>query len=305
MVVAERDRLPDPVAGVAKIPGAGSARAMRVEVLRAFGHRRIALVGLVILTVAALTAVAAPLIAPYDPTAFHPTDRFAPPGSAYLLGTDDTGRDLLSRMLYGARISLSVAVIATLIALAVGVSLGLLAGYIGGPVDTVVMRVLDGFLAIPPILLALTLVTALGPGVTKVTIAIGVQGIPLAARLARALALVEKNKDYVLAARSIGGRDVYILRRAILPNCFSPIIVMASLLAANAILQEAALSFLGFGPRPPAASWGSLLQSGYNFMSHSIWFVTFPGIAIFLVVWSLNVVGDALRDGLDPRLRGM
>jgi peptide/nickel transport system permease protein len=275
------------------------------EALRSVVRRRTALVGLVIIVLTVLAAVAAPIVAPYDPTEMHARSRFAAPGLDFLLGTDEAGRDLLSRMLYGAQISIAVAFAATSLALLLGVPMGMVAGYAGGWLDDLLMRILDALLAIPAILLALTLVTALGPGVAQVTVAIGVLGVPVTARIARASVLAEMHKDYVLAARSAGAGTPHILRRVLLPNALSPLLVMASVLAANAILLEAALSFLGFGPRPPEASWGSLLQAGYQVMDHSVWFVTFPGLAIFLLVWSFNVLGDALRDGLDPRLRSM
>ena len=275
------------------------------EALRSVVRRRTALVGLVIIVLTVLAALAAPVVAPYDPTEMHARSRFAAPGLDFLLGTDEAGRDLLSRMLYGAQISIAVAFAATSLALLLGVPMGMVAGYAGGWLDDLLMRILDALLAIPAILLALTLVTALGPGVAQVTVAIGVLGVPVTARIARASVLAEMHKDYVLAARSAGAGTPHILRSVLLPNALSPLLVMASVLAANAILLEAALSFLGFGPRPPEASWGSLLQAGYQVMDHSVWFVTFPGLAIFLLVWSFNVLGDALRDGLDPRLRSM
>jgi peptide/nickel transport system permease protein len=289
--------------------GAGTLRAAPMlpgalgEALYSILRRRTALTGLAIIMLTVLAALAAPVLAPYDPAEMHARSRFASPGLDFLLGTDDAGRDLLSRMLYGAQISIAVVFAATSLALVVGVPMGMVAGYAGGWLDDLLMRILDALLAIPAVLFALTLVTALGPGVAQVMVAIGVLGVPVTARIARASVLAELHKDYVLAARSAGAGTPHILRRVLLPNALSPLLVMASVLAANAILLEAALSFLGFGPRPPEASWGSLLQSGYQVMDHSVWFVTFPGLAIFLLVWSFNVLGDALRDGLDPRQR--
>jgi peptide/nickel transport system permease protein len=165
------------------------------------------------------------------------------------------------------------------------------------------MRILDGFLAIPPILFALALLSMLGPNFVNVIIAVGVLGVPMTARITRAAVLAEKPRDYVLASRSIGATDSYVMWRVLLPNTMAPLIVVVSLLAANAILLEAALSFLGLGIQPPRASWGVLLQLGYGYMSHNIWYVIFPGMAIFVLVWALNMLGDALRDELDPRLR--
>jgi peptide/nickel transport system permease protein len=273
--------------------------------LHAIVRRKTALIGLLIVALVVVAAILAPQIAPFEPTKMHARDRLQGPSAEYWLGTDESGRDLFSRILYGARISAVAAASATALAMAVGIPIGLICGYRGGFVDDVLMRVLDGFLAIPPVLLALTLLAALGPSQINVIIAVGALGMPLTARITRASVLVERERDYTLAARAIGATDGYIMWRILLPNSLPPLIVTASLLAANAILLEAALSFLGLGVQPPRASWGVLLQLGYGYMSHSVWYVTFPGICIFLLVWSLNVLGDALRDGLDPRLRGL
>jgi ABC-type dipeptide/oligopeptide/nickel transport system permease subunit len=206
-------------------------------------------------------------------------------------------------LLHAARISLAVAFSAQLIALAIGVPLGLLAGYQRGLIDGVIMRFLDGFLAIPGILLALTIVGMFGTGVQYLLVAIGIINMPYVARITRAAVVVEREKDYVLAARAIGARDARIMLRTLLPNCLSPLIVQASLGVAIAILLEASLSFLGLGVQPPYASWGTLLQTGYSYIRLTAWYVTFPGLFIFATVWSLNVIGDVLRDALDPRLR--
>lgn len=291
-------------------PAVVSERAQRAtwrgwSALHAVTRRRTAFVGLIIVALVVVAAVLAPVIAPYPPTQMHARDRLQGPSGAYWLGTDESGRDLFSRLLYGARISAVAAAASTALALAIGVPVGLVAGYRGGRLDDVLMRILDGFLAIPPILLALTLLAALGPSQINVILAVGALGVPLSARITRAAVLVERERDYTLAARATGATDRYIMWRILLPNCLAPLIVTASLLAANAILLEAALSFLGLGVQPPAASWGVLLQIGYGYMSHSVWYVTFPGLCIFFLVWSLNVLGDALRDGLDPRLRGV
>jgi peptide/nickel transport system permease protein len=273
--------------------------------LRAIARRKTALVGLVILVLVVVAAIFAPQLAPFEPTKMHARDRLQGPSREYWLGTDESGRDLFSRILYGARISIVAASAATALALAAGIPIGLIGGYRGGFVDDALMRVLDGFLAIPPVLLALTLLAALGPSQFNVIVAMGALGMPLTARITRASVLVERERDYTFAARAMGASDGYIMWRILLPNSLPPLIVTASLLAANAILLEAALSFLGLGVQPPRASWGVLLQLGYGYMSHSVWYVTIPGICIFLLVWSLNVLGDALRDGLDPRLRGL
>ena len=275
-----------------------------IVAFRQIVRRRTALIGLIFVVVVTLAAIFAPVIAPYPPTEMHASDRLQGPSADYWFGTDESGRDLFTRILYGARFSIAAAVFSTGLALLLGVPIGLLAGYRSGLVDDVLMRILDGFLAIPPILLALTLLAALGPSLGNVILAVGALGMPLSARITRASVLVEREKDYTLAARSIGATDRYIMLRILLPNSLPPLIVTASLLAANAILLEAALSFLGLGVQPPRASWGVLLQLGYGYMSHNYWYVVIPGICIVLLVWSFNVIGDALRDGLDPRLRG-
>jgi ABC-type dipeptide/oligopeptide/nickel transport system permease subunit len=283
----------------------GRIGVRRPSLLRRLAGRKSAALALLLLAVMVVAGLLAPWIAPYPPTQMHARDRLTGPSLAYPMGTDESGRDLSSRVLFGARISLLAATAASALALCLGVPLGVVAGYRGGLTDDVLMRILDGFLAIPPILLALTVLTALGPGVTNAIVAIGLLGIPLTARVARAAVLVERGKDYVLAARTSGNTDFRLIHRELLPNIVPPLILMTSLLAANAILLEAALSFLGLGVQPPDASWGTLLQLGYGYLSHSVWYVTFPGLAICLAVWSLNVVGDALRDDLDPRLRGV
>src|SRR4051812_14229895 len=284
---------------------AGRASVRRPSLAQRLAARRSAALALILLALMVLAGVLAPVIAPYPPTQMHARDRLVGPSLTYPMGTDESGRDLFSRVLFGARISLLAALAASLLALGLGIPLGIAAGYRGGGTDDILMRILDGFLAIPPILLALTVLTALGPGVTNAIVAIGLLGIPLTARVARAAILVERGKEYVLAARTSGNSDFRLIRRELLPNIVPPVILMTSLLAANAILLEAALSFLGLGVQPPDASWGTLLQLGYGYLAHSIWYVTFPGLAICLAVWSLNVVGDALRDDLDPRLRGV
>jgi peptide/nickel transport system permease protein len=273
--------------------------------LQAIARRRTALLGLVIVVIVVVAAILAPVIAPYPPTEMNARDRLTGPSPSHWLGTDESGRDLYSRILYGARVSVVTATAATALAMLGGIPIGVIAGYRGGRLDSVLMRILDGFLAIPPILLALTLLAALGPNLVNVILAVGALGVPLTARIARASVLVERERDYTLAARAAGASDRYIMWRILLPSSLAPLIVTASLLAANAILLEAALSFLGLGVQPPAASWGMLLQLGYGYMSHSVWYVTIPGVCIFLLVWALNVLGDALRDGLDPRLRGL
>ena len=245
------------------------------------------------------------MIAPHDPLAINAKARFGGPSATYWLGSDELGRDLFSRILFGTRVSIVVGLSAVAITFLIGVPLGLIAGYRGRLTGDLIMRLMDVLLAIPGLLLALTLVATLGPSTVNATLAIGVMGVPGVARLTRAVVLVEGGLDYVLAARATGATDMRIALRTILPNCLPPLIVQASLTMAQAILIEAALSYIGLGVQPPWSSLGSLLYSGYGFISRSFSYITFPGLTIFLIVWSLNLLGDGLRDALDPRLRQM
>jgi peptide/nickel transport system permease protein len=260
-------------------------------------------VAALLLILIVLAAVAAPALAPYSPLEMHIPDRFSGPTFGYILGTDETGRDMLSLILYAARISLTISVTAETLAILLGVPLGVLAGYRGGLTDDVIMRALDGFLAFPGILLALTIVGMFGPQPQFLILALGIINTPYVARIMRAAVVGERGKDYVLAARALGATIPRIMFRNILPNCLSPLTVQASLGVAFAILTEASLSFLGLGVQPPAASWGTLLQVGYSYIRVTPWYVLFPGLFIFATVWSLSMLGDALRDALDPRLR--
>lgn len=260
-------------------------------------------IAMTLLAIMVLAAVAAPLIAPYDRYEQHIPDRFSPPSLKYLLGADETGRDILTLLLYAARISLLVAVVAEALAVSVGVPLGLLAGYRGGFIDSIIMRGLDGFLAIPGILLALTIVGMFGTEVRYLTLALAIINTPYVARIMRMTVVSERNREYVVAANVVGASTTRVMFRTLLPNCLSPLIVQASLGIAFAILTEASLSFLGLGVQPPQASWGTLLQVGYSYMRVTPWYVVFPGLFILATVWSLNILGDALRDALDPRLR--
>lgn len=241
----------------------------------------------------------APVIAPY------PYDRLAgpplsPPGGAFLLGTDEIGRDLLSRILYAGRISLGVGVGATSVAVAVGLSLGLVSGYFGGRVDSVIMRAMDGLLAFPALLLALAAVSVLGPSIRNIILAIGLVSVPIFARLVRASVLVFKQRDFVEASRAMGASDTRILAVTILPNCLPPLTVQFTLTFATAVLTEAGLSFLGLGVRPPAPSWGMMLNTGRNVMALAPLYPVAAGAAVFITVLSLNLIGDGLRDALDP-----
>ena len=258
-------------------------------------------VGLFLLIVA--VALFAPTIAPYDPSAVHVRDRLQLPSSGYLLGTDELGRDLLSRIIFGSRISLLVGVIAVGIAATAGILLGLVSAFYGGLVDSLVMRALDGVLAFPAVILALAIITALGPSAGNAMIAIGIVSIPTFARITRGNVLSLKEKEFVEAARACGATSPYLMLRVLLPNCLSPLLVQASVAFANAILTEAALSFLGLGVQPPTPSWGSMLDTGRKYLTQTPWYSFSAGAAIFAAVLSLNLLGDGLRDALDPRSR--
>ena len=227
------------------------------------------------------------------------------PSARYWLGTDDLGRDILSRIIFGARVSLMVGTIAIGIAAVAGVSLGLAAGFLGGRIDGLIMRVMDALLAFPAILLAIALMAVLGPSLENAMIAIGIISIPAFARITRANVLSLREKEFVEAARALGGGGLYLASVVILPNCLSPIIVQASLGVGNAILVEAALSFLGLGVQPPEPSWGSMLAFGRSLLGQAPWYATFSGLAIFVTVLALNFLGDGLREALDPRLRSV
>ena len=273
------------------------------RIVRTLFGSRTATIGAVLTLLLVLTALFAPWIAPYRQDEIHPIDSLMPPAAKYLLGTDDLGRDILSRIIFGARVSLMVGVIAIGIATVAGVSLGLAAGYLGGAIDSLIMRVMDALLAFPAILLAIALMAVLGPSLETAMIAIGVISVPAFARITRASVLSLREKEFIEASRALGAGDLYLAALVILPNCLSPIIVQASLGIGNAILVEAALSFLGLGVQPPNPSWGSMLAFGRSLLSQAPWYATFSGLAIFVTVLALNFVGDGLREALDPRLR--
>jgi peptide/nickel transport system permease protein len=280
-----------------------AARSTSREVVRALLTHKLALFGLVVLAALVVTAVAGRALAPYGPNAVDVVGRLEGPSLSHPFGTDELGRDVLSRVLVAARASLLVGLVSVGIALTAGVVLGLVAGFYGRWVDDVVMRVMDMLFAFPAILLAIAILAVLGPGVVNVMIAIGVVYTPIFARITRASVLSVREEVYVRAARSLGVGDLRLLRLHVLPNVLAPIIVQTSLSLAFAILSEAALSFLGLGVQPPDPSWGRMLLEGRGFVEQAWWMGVFPGIAIFVTVLSFNVVGDALRDALDPRQR--
>lgn len=262
-----------------------------------------ALLGLLILAVMALATALAPLIAPYDPLAVAPEAQLKPPSAAHWAGTDLFGRDVFSRLLFGGRVSLLVGVVAVLIASVPGTALGLIAGYYRGWIDGLTMRAMDLMLSFPGILLALGIVALLGPGLLNVMIAVGIAGIPSYTRLVRGSVLAVEKNLYVRAARIIGCQDGRILLRHILPNVLAPIVVLSTLDMAWAILNASSLSFLGLGAQPPTPEWGAMLSEGRGLMRQAPWITIAPGLAIMLTVLSVNLLGDGLRDALDPRLR--
>lgn len=267
------------------------------------------LAGLIIISIFAAAAIFAPFISPHDPVENALYDQLKPPvwdeggATKNLLGTDDLGRDILSRLIYGARVSLTLGVVSVGLALTLGSFLGAIAGYYKGWLDNLIMRFMDIILAFPHILLAIVIVAYLGPGLRNAMMAIGIINIPRFARIVRASVMDEFEKDYVTAARAVGARDRRVIFNAILPNCLAPMIVQASLGFGAAILDAAGLSFLGLGAQPPTPEWGAMIAEGRAMILRAWWVMTFPGIAILLGVLGFNLLGDGLRDALDPRLR--
>ena len=271
--------------------------------LRRLLRRKGAVLGLAVIALFVAAAVLAPLIAPYDPTAQSWTVVRKPPSWLHWFGTDDVGRDTLSRIIFGARASLLAGVISVCIAVGIGVPLGLTAGYLGGIVDALLSRLTDAMLACPYLILAIALAAFLGPSLGNAMIAIGIATTPIFLRLTRGQVLAVKVEDYVEAARAVGNPRWRIALVHILPNILPSLAVQASLSIAAAIIAEASLSFLGLGQQPPAPSWGSMLNSAQRFLSNAPWLAVWPGLAIFLTVMSFNLLGDGLRDALDPRER--
>lgn len=270
--------------------------------LRMVRRRRVIAVGAAILLLILAAAAAAGWLAPYDPLALNIPERLRPPERAHLFGTDDFGRDIFSRVLFGARLSLLVGVLVTVVAVSLGIVIGLITG--SSPrTDRILMRIMDGVMAFPDILLAIALMATLGPSVRNVVIALGFVYTPRVARVVRASALVIINQEYVEAARALGASRARILGRHILANSISPVIVQATFIAAYAMLGEAALSFLGVGVPPQVPTWGGIIAAGQIYLRQAAWISVFPGAAIILSVLALNLVGDGLRDFLDPRLR--
>lgn len=274
-----------------------------------FRQNRGAVVGLVLVVLFVIAAVFAPLFAPYDPAMMHDGVFTKPPAwtadgtTQYLFGTDDVGRDVLSRLIYGARVSMGVGIMVVFFSLTIGTLFGLLAGYVGGWVDAAIMRMTDILMALPSILLAIVVVTILGQNLTNAIIAVSVTVIPGFVRLVRAQVMVEKNRQYVVAAQSFGAGPFRQAFSNILPNCMAPVIVQGTLGFSDGILNVAALGFLGLGAKPPTAEWGTMLSDSRAFIESAPWLVTLPGLCILIVVLGFNLLGDGLRDALDPRLR--
>jgi peptide/nickel transport system permease protein len=275
----------------------------RARAWRKLKRRKSAMLGLVIIVVLVLAAVFAPWIAPFDPAKQSWTAVRKAPSLLNWFGTDESGRDMFSRVIYGARASMMAGVVSISIALGLGVPIGLMAAYRGGFIDTLVSRITDAMLAIPFLILAIALAAFLGPSLSNAMIAIGITATPIFVRLTRGQVLGVKVEDYVEAARSVGNPPIRIAFRHILPNIMPALLVQASLSIAAAIIAEASLSFLGLGQQPPAPSWGSMLNTAQRFLTQAPWMAIYPGLAIFLTVLSFNLLGDGLRDALDPRER--
>jgi peptide/nickel transport system permease protein len=269
---------------------------------RLFARNRTAIAGAAVVGLIVLATVLAPLIAPYAYSRQDFTQYLTPPSRAHLLGTDEQGRDVLSRVIYGGRLSLPIGIIAVAIAVVFGFLFGAPAGYFGTWVDAVIMRCMDVMLAFPTILLALAVITILGPGVINVMIAVGISSIPFYTRVIRSSVLSVKHTEYVMSARATGCSEVRIIARHVLPNSFAPVMVLATTGTAAAIITSAALSFVGLGAQPPVPEWGSMLNTGRDYLRHAPWMTTFPGLAIVVTVVAINLLGDGLRDALDPRL---
>jgi peptide/nickel transport system permease protein len=282
-----------PAAEVIETPGRRAWRRLK--------QRKGAMAGLAVIVIVVLAALLAPWIAPYDPIQQSWSAVRKAPSAAHWFGTDEVGRDVLARILYGARASLLAGVMSVGIAIGIGVPVGLAAGYMGGVVDAVISRLTDAMLACPFLILAIALAAFLGPSLSNAMIAIGVTATPIFVRLTRGQVLATKSEDYVEAARAVGNPHWRIAVRHILPNVMPQLLVQATLTVATAIIAEASLSFLGLGQQPPAPSWGSMLNTAQRFLANAPWMAIFPGLAIFVTVLSFNLLGDGFRDALDPR----
>ena len=280
------------------------AATLSADTWQRFRRNRLALAGLVVVVLLAVAAAGAPWLAPADPAKQSLIEKRARPGEKFLLGADEFGRDILSRIIYGSRVALVVGLLSVAIALGAGLALGCVAGFAGGWVDVLIMRGIEVLLAFPYLLLAIAVVAALGPGVLNTTIAVGIWGTPTVIRLVRGAVLTARESEYVTAARALGATAGRVLTLHVLRNILPSVIVYSTLFMANAILVEAALSFLGLGVPPPTPSWGLMVSSGRDFLLVAPHIATVPGVAIMVAVLGFNLLGDGLRDALDPRLRG-
>jgi peptide/nickel transport system permease protein len=279
-----------------------AASTLTAVALRQFRRSHVGLVGASLVAAFLVVTAAAPWLAPYDPVAADFANVLSPPTWAHPFGTDDIGRDILSRVVHGSRVSLQAGLFTVTVALAIGLPLGLVAGFVGGRVDDLIMRAIEVILSFPTLVLALGITAVLGPRLIHALFAIGIVFVPHFARLIRGQVLSVKENDFVTAARALGASDVRLMRRHVLPNCLAPILVQSSFSVAFAILTEAALSFLGLGTQPPTPSWGIMLSMGRGYLEQAPWLGAFPGLAIFLTVLGFNLLGDGIRDALDPRL---
>lgn len=270
---------------------------------RAFSRNSLTVIGAAIILMMILLGVLAPNLAPYDPDLPHLKDKLVPPSFKYLMGTDQFGRDVLSRILYGARVSLVVGAGGTAVAFIIGVACGAIAGYYGKWVDEGIMRIMDMIMAFPYIVLAIALVVLIGPSMLNLILVIGILRVPRFARVLRSSVISLKEEEFVVAARTVGQRSLRILLRHIMPNAIGPLLVLASLSIATAISAESALSFLGVGIQPPQSSWGTMLADGRRYILNAPWIATFPGLVLSLTILGYNLIGDGLRDALDPRTR--
>lgn len=280
-------------------------RSMTAEIWQRLKRNKMAMAGLLILVILILTAIFADVIADYDTkvVAQNMSIRLQGPSPQHWFGTDEFGRDIFARLIHGSRVSLVVGLISVSVSMVIGGIFGALAGYYGGRVDNVIMRIMDIFLAVPSILLAITIVAALGTSLINVMLAIGISGVPGFARIVRAAVMGVKDQEFVESSRAIGATSPTIIFREIIPNCMAPIIVQATLSVASAILSTASLSFIGLGVQPPDPEWGAMLSSGRGFLRDAVHITLFPGLAIVITILALNLLGDGLRDALDPRLK--
>ena len=272
--------------------------------LKAFNTNKTSWIGLVVFLIVVVAAILAPELAPFDPNDQNILEKLRAPTFEHWLGTDSFGRDTLSRLVYGARISLIIGVVSTLAAMVIGTAIGMLAGWHGGRLDTVTMQAMDVLLAFPSLILGLILVAMLGPSMVNIIIAIALTSIPPFARIARAPTIAVKEREFVDAGRALGYSDTRLLIVHILPNILPEILVMGSLWLANAIRTEASLAFVGLGVKPPTATWGGMIREGFENILDSYWLALVPGVAILIVIFALNLLGDGLRDAIDPKLKG-